>query len=72
MDIKKSLTSILLGIIVLIFFLSTVDIVANEVFGTTSDTSNLTDSQKNLINLIPLIYVVVGIMIAVMILMKFT
>lgn len=72
LDLNKALSAILVGIVVLIFFLSTVGIIADKVFEATSATSNLTESQKSLLDLIPLIYVVVGIMIAVAILMRFT
>lgn len=74
MDINESLKTVLLGVVVLLFFLTTVDIVANEVFeaggaGNISNT-NLSASEANLLNLVPLIYVIIGIMIAVTILIK--
>ena len=74
-NLSESLQNILLGIVVLLVFLSVVGIVADNVYeaGGSGDPSatNLTQAQINLIELIPLVFVVVGIMIVVMILMAF-
>ena len=74
-NLSESLQNILLGIVVLLVFLSVVGIVADNVYESTAggnlSATNLTQAQVNLIDLIPLVFVVVGIMIVVMILMAF-
>ena len=73
MDIKSGLGAIIVGIVILLVFVQTIDIVGDTIYeNSQAESTNLTAGQINLLQLVPLIYIIVGIMIVVGILLHFS